>query len=104
MNTTPKTETIIESLRILAQDIQSNDGVANACIIEAADRLEELHLKCRWIPVEERLPSPDIEVAALCSGRVLPEIFWLSAGGEWLSWGRSGSVTHWMPIPEVPNE
>ena len=37
-----ETKTIIEALRILARDIQSEDGVANAAIAEAADRLEEL--------------------------------------------------------------
>lgn len=36
------TETIITAMRILAEDIQSEDGVANAAIREAADRLEEL--------------------------------------------------------------
>lgn len=30
-------------MRILARDIQSGDGLANAAIAEAADRLEELH-------------------------------------------------------------
>lgn len=40
----PKTETkvLIQALRILARDIQSGDGVANAAIAEAADRLEEM--------------------------------------------------------------
>ena len=36
------TETIITAMRILAEDIQSEDGIANAAIREAADRLEEL--------------------------------------------------------------
>jgi len=36
------TETLIAALRILAAEIQSPDGVANAAIAEAADRLEEL--------------------------------------------------------------
>jgi hypothetical protein len=35
-------ETLISALRILARDIQSEDGVANAAIAEAADRLAEL--------------------------------------------------------------
>ena len=35
------TETLIGAMRILARDIQSGDGVANAAIAEAADRLEE---------------------------------------------------------------
>ena len=34
------TKTLVSALRILAQDIQSDDGVANAAIAEAADRLE----------------------------------------------------------------
>lgn len=37
------TETIIGALRILARDIQSDDGVANAAIWEAAARMQELH-------------------------------------------------------------
>lgn len=40
--TTP-TSTLIKALRILARDIQSDDGVANAAIAEAAERLEEQH-------------------------------------------------------------
>jgi hypothetical protein len=33
---------LIAALRILVDDISSEDGVTNACIAEAADRLEEL--------------------------------------------------------------
>lgn len=36
------TNTLIDALRILARDIQSEDGIANAAIAEAADRLEKL--------------------------------------------------------------
>jgi hypothetical protein len=35
-------ETLIRALRILAGDIQSDDGVAQAAILEAAQRIEEL--------------------------------------------------------------
>ena len=35
------TETLIKAMRILETDIQFDDGVANAVIAEAADRLEE---------------------------------------------------------------
>lgn len=37
-----KTETIIKAMRILSAEIHSDDGVANAAIAEAADRLDEL--------------------------------------------------------------
>lgn len=38
---TSSTKTLVEALRILASDIQSKDGVANAAILEAAQRMEE---------------------------------------------------------------
>lgn len=41
MKTRSSDETLIAALRILAEDIVSDDGVANAAIAEAADRLEE---------------------------------------------------------------
>jgi hypothetical protein len=34
-------KTLIEAMRILSEGIQSEDGVANAAIAEAADRLQE---------------------------------------------------------------
>ena len=37
------TETLIKAMYTLVKDIQSEDGVANAAIFEAAQRLEELH-------------------------------------------------------------
>ncbi len=36
------TETLIEAMKILSRDIESGDGVANAAIAEAAERLGEL--------------------------------------------------------------
>lgn len=39
------TKTLIKALRILSEDIQSDDGIANACVAEAADRIEELQEK-----------------------------------------------------------
>jgi hypothetical protein len=41
MSRKSSTETIVAAMRILARDIHSGDGVANAAIAEAADRLEE---------------------------------------------------------------
>lgn len=36
------TDTIIKAMRILSEDIETQDGVANAAIWEAAERLEEM--------------------------------------------------------------
>ena len=38
-----ETKTLIKALHVLANDIQSEDSVANACIFEAVQRLEELN-------------------------------------------------------------
>ncbi len=39
------TETLIAAMRILSQDIQSEDGAANAAVAEAAERLAEQHMR-----------------------------------------------------------
>lgn len=49
MNFKSSTPVIIGALRELANTIQSNDGVANAAISEAADRLEELEAQCSFL-------------------------------------------------------
>lgn len=33
-------ETLIDAMRILARDVQCDDGVANSAILEAADRMD----------------------------------------------------------------
>jgi hypothetical protein len=53
------TETLVNAMRLLAAEIQSEDGVANAAIYEAADRLEEQHSKI------ERLVNAGDELAGL---------------------------------------
>lgn len=42
MTTRSSTATIAASLRILSRDIESEDGAANGCCAEAADRLDEI--------------------------------------------------------------
>lgn len=40
-----KTEILIKAMRILSNDIVSEDGIANAAIAEAAGRIESLNLE-----------------------------------------------------------
>lgn len=49
-----KTKTLIlaQAMRVLAVEIQSNDGFANAAIHEAAERLEELHYENKRLKAE----------------------------------------------------
>ena len=41
------TETLIAAMRILSQDIQSEDGAANAAVAEAGERLAEQHMRIK---------------------------------------------------------
>ena len=54
-NIRTKNETLVKALRILVEDIQSEDGVANACIAEAASRIDELDKEVLQLKMENFL-------------------------------------------------
>lgn len=56
----------------------------------------------RWIPVEDRVPEIDVRVLGYF-GFGYYDICWVHADGDWESQARSWGVTHWMPLPPVPN-
>jgi len=58
------TETLIEALRILAGDILSEEGVANAAIAEAADRMEE---PCSELLFQKQLAEKYVEAGRICA-------------------------------------
>lgn len=59
-----ETKTIIVELRVLAQNIQSGNGVANAAIAEAADRMEEL---CSELLFYTKLNKNFVEAGRICA-------------------------------------
>jgi hypothetical protein len=61
MSKRSSTETLIAALRILARDIQSGDGVANAAILEAADRMEEMAAEIKLLRLEKKGPKRKTE-------------------------------------------
>jgi hypothetical protein len=73
--------TLIEAVRILARDIQSGDGCANACLLETAQRLEELVEERRWIEgrVVISRETFDTVVAALSRCTIVADEY----GDEW---------------------
>lgn len=81
--------------------------------LQAADAIEELS-KPRWIPVTERKPkTDDIVIVAIHddSGDTPYDVtdvgFYLDVFplGIWVVENeRCNYVTHWMPLPEPPNE
>ena len=57
----------------------------------------------RWISVTEKTPEYDMPQLVLnADGDALIANY---AYGEWFdTWGQDVEVTHWMPLPEVPEE
>ena len=95
---------------------------------KAADLIERLTAenaalreKHRWIPVTERMPERNGKYIVSCDDSMCSygEGIWYSSGvvvaaeyydGEW-TWNEGGTeyslediVTHWMPLPEAPEE
>lgn len=78
----------------------------------------------RWISVKDRLPKNEQEVLVISHGwggrllyigtykRIESKTSWLtgitSKASDWSLWGwsylREPQVTHWMPLPELPEE
>ena len=54
------TETLIAAMHILSQDIQSEDGAANAAVAEAAERLAEQHMRIAKLEQENDAMRADL--------------------------------------------
>lgn len=66
--------------------------------------LERLPAERRWIPVEERLPELGIEVLVyLIDSKLCVQAWRDTSDGEWASFDRLGIITHWMPLPPLPD-
>ena len=61
MNPRSDTKTIITAMKYLSEDIESTDGVANAAIAEAAQRLEELIFENKFILKNQLKAQQDLE-------------------------------------------
>ena len=116
------TPILISAMRILARDIQTADGVAIAAILEAADRLEELHDTCGspWTKLDYNNPEtfPDANRPCLVawdwdSGHPDRKRLYEFNDGMWeisndcdiMGWGGAEeNPTHWMYAPELAKE
>ena len=54
------TETLIAAMRMLSQDIQSDDGAANAAVAEAGERLAEQHMRIAKLEQENDALRADL--------------------------------------------
>ena len=73
---------------------------------EAEAERDALREKQRWIPVTERLPDDDATVLTYKNGILEVQKYekgrngWSCNGWFW----SMANVTHWMPLPEAPEE
>ena len=91
-------------------------GLCDDKAVQAADAIEELQGQIdgwieperkalikslpRWIPVTERLPE-NRKWVLVCSKFVKMKTDFISNDGKWHT---TPGVTHWMPLPEPPEE
>lgn len=97
------------SLKAALEDAQKSIEVFGQANAALRDKVPE------WIPVSERLPEPEKMVLLIVSGKI-KNISFVDAYdlGEfdtdegwilemWPEW-KDHKVTHWMPLPELPEE
>ena len=73
--------------------------------VAQGEELSKLKAQQRWIPVTERLPEDDDDVLIMSSGSI--NMGYYSVCNEyWADYinGYYDDVTHWMPLPERPEE
>lgn len=112
---------IIQALRCCAKGLGHDDACENCKVGEIQDRREYIEFaaanvierltaenaalreKKRWISVTEKTPEYDMPQLALnADGDALIANY---AYGEWFdTWGQDVEVTHWMPLPDAPEE
>lgn len=65
----------------------------------------EQNIKMKWISIKDDLPEED-QYVLVTNGKLVEEGYF-SQWNDAPRWGKSpyfGEVTHWMPLPEKPNE
>lgn len=119
---------IVQALRCCAKGLGHDDACENCKVGEIQDRREYIEFaaanvierltaenakaeaerdalreKKRWISVTEKTPEYDMPQLALnADGDALIANY---AYGEWFdTWGQDVEITHWMPLPETPEE
>ncbi len=92
----------LENKELLADKMYLINAAINACLTA-----ELAELRTRWIPVSERLPKRDGFYLVLENvNQVAGYYHWCKQFGWNTDGGRINiqSVTHWMPLPEPPED
>lgn len=59
-------------------------------------------IKPSWIPVQERLPERHMDVLVLRHEDIF-DVAFVDIDGDWEAHGPINGVTHWMPLPPLPD-
>ena len=78
------------------------------CAVDEIESYEKLLERTRWIPVSERLPDADVgsiliytKNGGVAEGQCYPTI----KAWKQFRWSvENANVTHWMPLPEPPEQ
>lgn len=99
-----------EAVRIMSPKNQLADAGKVMCNttmeeIKAVDTGElmpitNLPTSAKWISVKERLPDNALEVIAISNGKSTAFLHKLA----YCRWIIDETITHWMPLPELPKE
>ena len=71
---------------------------------DSCDKIEEMLESTRWIPVSERLPEEASDVIAVTANHLVLFAAYLPEYSLWWSNSMPIEVTHWMPLPEPPEQ
>lgn len=87
---------------------------------EAKSRIADMEARERWVPVSDRLPEEHIDVLIMIEWDSYPHTGYLDYNDEWrisiddelelrsdaeiINYRISGTVTHWRPLPDPPDE
>lgn len=114
-------EDLVRRLNAYSAECERHGGIT----AEAADAIEELtaitesynrsmeawadeaaRAQPRWVSVEERLPSPEVEVLVFTRDRLIgvDKFFGTIFGQPTFSQRGAKRITHWMPLPEPPED
>jgi hypothetical protein len=104
-------------------DAHESASLLHYCVNYAADEIERLRDERRWIPVSERLPEEYQTVlvmtdAGVSAGEIrfpdseceMDETWWMvfkdmrDRLNSWAGFIPLSVVTHWMPLPEPPED
>lgn len=58
----------------------------------------------KWISVKDRLPEDDDDVLIRIYGKIIGVGYRINGKWKSLSMVKAPVVTHWMPLPEMPEE